>query len=156
MKEADGKSSAMRILGLDVGHRRIGVALSDELGWTARALTVIDHDDSDTAIEAIAELVVEHDVHTVVIGLPRRTDGSDGPEVRYVRAFGDALEHTIRVPIHYWDERFSTAQAERTLIQSGMRRARRRQVIDQVAAGIILQAYLDSKANKSAREEWSP
>lgn len=135
----------MRALGLDVGRRRIGVALSDELGWTAQGLTVIDNTDAAAAEESIRQLVVEHDVRVLVIGLPRRTDGSDGPEARFVREFGDALRQKLNVSVTYWDERFSTVQAERTLIESGMRRARRRQVIDQVAAGIILQSYLDGK-----------
>lgn len=135
----------MRALGLDVGRRRIGVALSDELGWTAQGLTVIDNTDAAAAEESIRQLVAEHDVRLLVIGLPRRTDGSDGPEVQFVRAFGDALRQKLNVSVTYWDERFSTVQAERMLIESGMRRARRRQVIDQVAAGIILQSYLDGK-----------
>lgn len=138
----------MRVLGLDVGRKRIGVALSDELGWTAQGLTVIDNTDPETAYESVGGLVAKHDVRLVVIGLPRRTDGKDGPEVQFVREFGEGLAQKLNVPIRYWDERFSTVEAERTLIESGMRRTRRRQVIDQVAAGIILQAYLDGNVRE--------
>lgn len=146
----------MRILGLDVGQRRIGVAVSDELGWMAQPLTVIGRDDDETALQEVARLAQQHGAAFIVVGLPRRTDGEEGPEAAAVRAFGDAIEQRLRVPVHYQDERFSTAEAERGLIASGMRRTRRRQVIDKVAAGIILQSYLDRHHRKNDNEEWSP
>lgn len=135
----------MRMLGLDVGERRIGVAVSDELGLTAQALSVIDNVGEGEVTETVAALVKQYDVERIVIGLPRRTDGSMGPEADNVLEFGRRLEEAVDVPVVYWDERFSTAQAERILIEAGLRRARRRKVVDQVAAGIILQAYLDSR-----------
>jgi len=134
---------AGRILGLDVGRRRIGVALSDELGWTAQGLTVIQRRSAEADIARIVALVREYRCRLIVIGLPRRTDGSLGPEAEAVQAFGRHLEATAGVPVAYWDERFSTTEAEHMLIGAGVRRARRREVIDQVAAGLILQAYLD-------------
>lgn len=133
------------MLGLDVGERRIGVAVSDELGLTAQALSVIDNVGEEEVTEAVASLVKQYDVERIVIGLPRRTDGRMGPEADNVLEFGRRLEDAVGVPVVYWDERFSTAQAERILIEAGLRRARRRKVVDQVAAGIILQAYLDSR-----------
>lgn len=145
----------MRMIGLDVGRRRIGVAVSDELGWTAQPLTVIDHVDTESALEAIGRLVQQYAVRALVVGLPRRTDGTAGPEAEYVSAFGEAIGQKLDVDVHYQDERFTTVEAERTLIASGMRRARRRQVIDQVAAGIILQSYLDEIRKQKEREEWS-
>lgn len=144
----------MRILGLDVGERRIGVAVSDELGWTAQPVTVVDNGPEEEAVEVIVRLAQQYDVRAVVIGLPRRTDGTYGPETDYVRAFGDEIGQIINVPVHYQDERFSTVEAERTLISSGMRRTRRRQVIDRVAAGIILQTYLDRRRNENEDGEW--
>lgn len=143
------------MLGVDVGRQRIGVALSDELGFTAQPLTVIDNVSMEETVQAMARLVRAHDVDGLVIGLPRRTDGRYGPEVEYVRDFGETMKQRLAVPVHYQDERFSTVEAERTLIASGMRRARRRQVIDQVAAGIILQSYLDRKRIEIEGEEWS-
>lgn len=134
-----------RTLGLDVGHRRIGVAISDELGLTAQALTVIDNTGDDHVHRAIASLIEQYGVGRIVIGLPKRTDGTLGPEADGIREFGHRLADFIGVPVVYWDERFSTAEAERLLISAGLRRSRRRQVVDQVAAGIILQAYLDSQ-----------
>lgn len=133
------------MLGLDVGERRIGVAVSDELGLTAQALSVIDNVGDEEVTQAVASLVKQYDVERIVIGLPRRTDGRMGPEADNVLQFGRRLEESLGVPVVYWDERFSTAQAERILIEAGLRRTRRRKVVDQVAAGIILQAYLDSR-----------
>lgn len=135
----------MRILGLDVGRRRIGVAVSDELGWTAQPVTVIDNLETNDVLEAVAELVREYGTGTIVVGLPRRTDGSYGPEAEYVRAFGEQIKQKTKATVEYQDERFSTVEAERTLISSGLRRDRRRRVVDQVAAGLILQAYLDRR-----------
>lgn len=143
----------MRILGLDVGRRRIGVAVSDELGWTAQPVTVIDNLETDDVLEAVAELVRAYGAEAVVVGLPRRTDGSYGPEADYVRAFGEQIRQKINVAVEYQDERFSTAEAERTLISSGLRRDRRRRVVDQVAAGIILQTYLDRRRIDNEHKE---
>lgn len=135
-------SPAGRVLGLDVGQRRIGVALSDELGWTAQGLTVIQRQSLEADTARIAALVREHGCQRIVIG-------AAGPEAEAVQAFGRRLEAVAGVPVVYWDERFSTAQAEHTLIAAGVRRSRRRQVIDQVAASVILQAYLDRQRRET-------
>src|SRR5690625_4657949 len=111
-----------RLLGLDVGHRRIGVALSDELGLTAQALSVIDNTGDDDVHRTIASFVQQYDVSRVVIGLPKRTDGTLGPEADNVQQFGRRLEESIGIPVVYWDERFSTAEAERLLISTGLDR----------------------------------
>ncbi|HEY8417267.1 MAG TPA: Holliday junction resolvase RuvX [Limnochordales bacterium] len=143
-RPAESRTAARgRTLGLDVGQRRIGVAISDELGWTAQGLTVIERRGAKADAARIAEIAREHGCTRIVIGLPRRTDGRLGPEAEDAQAFGRRLEQVAGVPVVYWDERFSTAQAEHTLIAAGVRRARRREVIDQVAASVILQAYLD-------------
>ncbi len=147
------ESCDKRILGLDVGERRIGVALSDELGWTAQGLTVIERRNVAEDVRRLVALVREHSCGQVVVGLPRRTDGRIGPEAEAVQAFGRRLAQAAGVPIVYWDERFSTAQAEHTLLQAGVSRARRRQVIDQVAASVILQAYLDRRRKEIENRE---
>lgn len=135
----------MRILGLDVGQRRIGVAVSDELGLTAQGAAVIENTGEDDVMAAIADLVEQYGAGLIVLGLPKRTDGSLGPEAENIRAFGERLAGIVGIPVEYWDERFSTAEAERMLISAGLRRSRRRQVVDQVAAGLILQGYLDRR-----------
>ena len=142
-----------RTLGLDVGQRRIGVAVSDELGWTAQGLTVIERRSLAEDVRRLVALVKEYGCNGIVIGLPRRTDGRLGPEAEAVQAFGRKLEVAAGVPVVYWDERFSTAQAEHTLLAAGVRRARRKQVIDQLAASVILQAYLDRRRREAEQRE---
>ncbi|MGI6149395.1 MAG: Holliday junction resolvase RuvX [Firmicutes bacterium] len=133
----------MRILGLDVGERTIGVAVSDALGWTAQGVTVIRRQNLQADLNALRALVNEYEVGKFVVGLPRRTDGSYGPEAEKVRAFARKLEGELGLPVEYWDERFSTAAAEKALLEGDVSRAKRKQVIDKVAAVVILQAYLD-------------
>ncbi len=133
----------MRVLGLDVGEKTIGVALSDQLGLTAQGLEVIRRINQKQDFHRLSQLVTEHKVDTIVIGMPRRTDGSYGPEAGRVKEFAQALRKFITVPITFWDERFSTVAAERVLLEGDVSRAKRRKVIDKVAASLILQAYLD-------------
>lgn len=135
----------MRILGLDVGERTIGVAVSDGLGLTAQGVTVIRRRDLQADLEELGRLVQEYSVGKIVVGVPRRTDGSYGPEAEKVRAFARKLEGEFNLPVEYWDERFSTAAAERILLEGDVSRAKRKQVIDKVAAAVILQAYLDGQ-----------
>lgn len=135
----------IRILGLDIGSVRVGVALSDPLGLTAQPLEVIDRRKVN-AVQRIADLVREHEVSTIVIGQPLRLDGSAGPAVEAVTAFARELSAAVSVPIEPWDERMTTAQAERELIGAGVRREKRRQQIDRIAAAIILQSFLDARA----------
>jgi putative Holliday junction resolvase len=134
----------IRILGVDVGSVRVGLALSDPLGITAQPLEVINRRKQDPW-QRIAELVEEHTVERVVVGLPLRLEGEEGPAVVAVREFIDKLSARIEVPIDTWDERLSTAQAERAMIEGGVRRNKRRQSIDRIAAALILQSYLDAR-----------
>lgn len=136
----------MRILGLDVGDKTIGVAVSDPLGWTAQGVTVIRRTSLNTDLEELKKLIQEYQVTKLVVGLPRRTDGSYGPETEKIYKFGGELERVLALPVEYSDERFSTVAAERILLEGDVSRAKRRQVIDKVAATVILQAYLDRKA----------
>jgi putative Holliday junction resolvase len=136
----------MRILGLDVGEKTIGVAVSDPMGWTAQGVTVIRRTSLVKDFQLLQEIVKEYKVEKFVVGLPRRTDGTYGPETDKIYYFGGELERELGLPVEYCDERFSTVAAERILLEGDVSRAKRRQVIDKVAATVILQAYLDRKA----------
>lgn len=133
----------MRLLGLDVGDRRIGVALSDETATLASGLPTLQRVGPRKDVRAVAELVRLNDVGEVVIGQPRRLDGTLGLQAEKVQAFVDSLRPVLRVPLTNWDERFTTTIAEQTLIEAHVRRQKRREVVDQVAAVLILQSYLD-------------
>ena len=137
----------MRILGLDYGDRRIGVALSDAFGWTAQGLEVIDRKDvgEEGDVRRIRELVREHGVEEIVIGLPKNMNGTVGPRGEICIAFADKLKATLSMPVHLWDERLTTVAAERTLLDADVSRRKRKQVIDKMAAAILLQNYLDSR-----------
>lgn len=136
----------MRVMGLDVGEKTIGVAVSDVMGWTAQGITVIRRSSLDKDLAALGELVREHEVKKIVVGLPRRTDGTYGPEADKMYQFGEELTRTLELAVEYWDERFSTVAANRILLEGDVSRAKRRKVIDKVAATVILQAYLDHRA----------
>lgn len=136
----------MRALGLDLGSVRIGVAVSDRSGTIASPLTVIqrgrsrrhDHD-------RIAELVRAEEADCVVVGMPHRLDGGDGPAARAARAEATALASVVGVPVETYDERFTTVTANRALAASGVRGPARRAVVDKVAAAVILQSWLDAR-----------
>ena len=138
----------IRILGLDIGSVRIGVALSDPLGMTAQPLEVIDRKRTDPH-RRIADLVAEHEVTRVVVGRPLRLDGREGPAVAAVDKFVEALAQHVSIPIETWDERLTTAQAERAMIAGGARRDKRKGSIDKIAAALILQSYLDANSGGS-------
>lgn len=135
----------IRILGIDVGSVRVGIALSDPLGITAQPLEVIDRRRQDP-LQRIAALVQEHEVQRIVVGRPLRLDGGAGPAVAQSEEFVASLAKVLGegVPISWWDERLTTRVAERAMIQDGVRRENRRQSIDKVAAALILQSYLDA------------
>jgi putative Holliday junction resolvase len=135
----------MRVLGLDVGQRRIGVAVSDPLGLTAQRLTVLQRGGSREDVAAVCALIMQHQAEAVVVGLPLTLKGTHGPQAQRVASFAQALQQQSPVPVHLVDERLTTAQGERALLATGTLRRRRKQVIDQVAAQLILQQYLDSQ-----------
>ena len=140
----------MRALGLDVGQATIGVALTDEAGIAAHPLSVIRRAGTDSDVSAIQALVVHHDVTDVVIGLPLELSGRIGHRARRVGEFAKALRAALppAVKLHDQDERFTTAEAERVLVEADLSRAKRREVIDQQAAALILQAWLDASRTK--------
>lgn len=138
-----------RVLGLDVGDVRIGVAVSDALGWTAQAVSTIHRKGLEGDLQAIQDLAEQFEVESVVVGYPLNMDGSVGSQADKVRAFADRLATRLNRAIKMWDERLSTAEARKVLIGGGMRREKRKNVIDQMAAMLILQSYLDSQSEPS-------
>jgi len=136
----------MRALGLDVGSHRIGVALSDDLKITAQPLVVLAAAGGRDVVGRIRALCAEHEVDTIVIGLPLSMSGGDrGSSGVRARALAARLGEAVSAEIVLWDERFTTAQAERVLIQGNVRRADRRAVVDKIAAALILQGWLDAR-----------
>ena len=139
--------NAMRMLGLDVGDRRIGIALSDALGLTAQRLQVFERVGAASDVAVVEALVAQHKVARVIVGLPLTMAGSQGPQAKKVLAFAQHLRRQLSVPVECVDERLTTVQGERALIETGASRRKRKQVIDQVAAQLILQHYLDAQRN---------
>ena len=136
---------AMRILALDHGTKRIGVAVSDETKTIAQPLEYIPAEPFANFLARLKELLVEKEVDLILIGLPRNMDGSYGPAAQKVQAFIAVLKTAITVPIRTWDERLTSAQANRVLIQARVRRDKRKEKVDKMAAAILLQSYLDGK-----------
>ncbi|RPH83960.1 MAG: Holliday junction resolvase RuvX [Desulfobacteraceae bacterium] len=135
----------MRIMGLDLGSKTIGVALSDPLTITAQTLTSIHRTTLAKDLETLLRLVEDHQVEELVIGLPINMDGSRGGAVDKVETFIEHLGARLSIRIIPWDERLSTVAAERILLEGDLSRAKRRKVIDRLSAAIILQGYLDSR-----------
>ena len=138
----------MRALGLDVGERRIGVALSDPLGISAQRLTTFEHHDLTDDVRTVAQLAAEHQVVAVVVGLPLTMKGAHGSQADYVMTFVNALRGALSCPVETVDERLTTVQGQRALLETDTSRRKRKQLIDQVAAQLILQAYLDAHAKR--------
>ena len=134
-----------RIMGLDVGDKTIGVAVSDLMGLTAQGVKTIKRVGKKKDIEALKEIIKERQVNKIVSGLPKNMNGTLGPQGEKVIKFCELLEEETGIKIEYWDERLSTVAAERSLIEGNVRRENRKKVIDMLAAVIILQGYLDSK-----------
>jgi putative Holliday junction resolvase len=135
-----------RILALDHGTKRIGVALSDELGWTAQPLETFERRTLERDIAHIRELVQTYNVERVLLGLPLRLNGEEGPAARSVREFVARLGEALPVPVVTWDERMTTKTAEALLIAADVSRKKRRGVVDRVAAAILLQSYLEAQS----------
>jgi putative holliday junction resolvase len=133
----------MRILALDHGTRRIGVAVSDEMKMIATPLEYIPAEPFADFLTRLKQILHEKEVELILVGMPRNMDGSYGPAALKVEAFIAALNSAVTVPIKTVDERLSTVQANRSLIQSGMRRDKRKEKVDMTAAAILLQSYLD-------------
>lgn len=136
-----------RVLGLDVGARRIGLAVSDELGITAQGLATLERVNRHRDLEYFRSLAREYSVERWLLGLPRHMSGDEGRQAEHVRRWGTALEHYTRIPVEYWDERLTTVEATRVLRLANSSLAQRRRAVDKLSAVILLQSYLDARAN---------
>jgi putative Holliday junction resolvase len=135
----------MRILALDHGTRRVGVAVSDEMHLIAQPLEYITPEPFADFLTRLKEILREKEIGLIVIGLPRNMDGSYGPAALKVQEFAAALKDAVTIPLQLWDERLTTSQAQKYLIQGGVRRDQRKEKVDKTAAAILLQSYLDSR-----------
>ena len=140
----------MRILGLDYGEKRIGVALCDELGFTAQGLPTLIRKTKKHDLEILAALIKNYNVEKIVIGFPLRLDGSKGIQCEKVNRYAALLDKTFCLPVIKWPETLSTKEAEGILINSGVRWKKRKKIVDKLAACIILQNYLDSAVKNSS------
>jgi putative Holliday junction resolvase len=138
-------SIVARILAVDYGEKRIGLAVSDELGITASPLMTLVRRSDDETVRQIAQLASKLRVTQIVVGLPRRTDAQEGEMERKVKAFAEKLRQAVSVPVVLFDERFTTRIAEQVLLEADLSRRKRKQVRDRLAAVILLQSYLDSQ-----------
>ena len=136
----------MRILALDHGSKRIGIAVSDELKVIAQPLEFVAAEPFADVLTRLSELIHDKQVELILVGLPRNMDGSYGPAALRVQDFVAALKGALTLPIRTWDERLTSAQANRVLIQGNVRRDKRKEKVDKMAAAILLQSYLDSLA----------
>lgn len=136
----------MRVMGLDVGSKTVGVAISDPLGFTAQGVEIIkiDEEAEEFGFDRLGKLVKEYKVEKFVVGLPKNMNNTEGPRVEASKAYGDKIKEIFGIPVDYQDERLTTVQAERMLVeQADVSRGKRKKVIDKLAAQLILQNYLD-------------
>jgi putative Holliday junction resolvase len=133
----------MRILAIDHGTKRVGLALSDETGTIAQPLQFLPAEPAALLLDRLKEIVAHRKVEQIVVGIPRNMNGTYGPAAEKAREFVAALRQVLTAPVATWDERLTTVQAHRALIETGMRREKRKERVDQTAAAILLQSYLD-------------
>ena len=145
-----------RILALDVGGRRVGVAVSDPTQTLARSLSVLERKDDRDLVEQVEALVRGQGVERVVVGYPLSLGGQVGPQARRIERFAQTLAQALAVPVELWDERYSTVDAHRILREQGVRARRRRGRVDATAAAVILQDYLDARARDRGQGGWAP
>lgn len=137
----------MRVMGLDVGSKTVGVAVSDELGWTAQGIETIsiDEEKEKFGFERVAEIVGLYEVQKIIVGFPKNMNNTIGPRGEASKAYAEKLKELLGLPVIMWDERLSTMAAERVLLEADVSRKKRKKVIDKMAASMILQGYLDSQ-----------
>ena len=134
----------MRILAIDHGTKRMGIAISDEMRTIAQPLEYIAAEPLDKFFDRLAQIIAEKQISLIVVGVPRNMDGTYGPAAAKVQQFVAALKGVVTVPIKSWDERLTSVQANRYLIEADVRRSKRKEKVDKTAAAILLQSYLDS------------
>jgi putative Holliday junction resolvase len=137
-----------RVLGLDVGSKRIGLAISDPLGITAQGLETLHRRNKRADFAQLDEVIREYQVAEIVIGLPLRMTGGEGIQAEKMQIFADEIRRRFRLPVHLWDERLSSVQANRLLRETDMSIKRRGEVVDQMAAVLILQSWMDAKGSR--------
>lgn len=137
----------MRILGIDLGEKRVGLAVSDPLGLTAQGLSTIEHKGTNALLDVIGEVIAERQVAEIVVGLPRNMDGSIGPKAEEAESFADRLRERFGLPVHMVDERLTTVRAEREMLRADLSRKKRQKRIDRMAAQFILQQFLDTRTS---------
>ena len=135
----------MRILGIDYGNKRVGVAVSDEMGWTAQPVATLKMEGHREILEKIEQYIEKYNIEEIIVGMPYNMDGSMGRRAEITQAFINFLENNLELPIKLQDERLTSSQAENILLQADVSRSGRKKVIDKLAASIILQSYLDLK-----------
>jgi putative pre-16S rRNA nuclease len=144
---SDATSGHPRILGLDVGSKRVGVAVSDPLGITAQGLPTIQRQNKRLDFERLADIIREYQVTEIVVGLPLRMSGQEGIQAEKMQLFAVELRKRFELPVHLWDERLTSAQANRLLRETEMSIKRRGEVVDQMAAVLILQSFMESRGS---------
>lgn len=137
----------MRILGLDVGQKTIGVAICDPLGFTAQGITTIRRKKKDEDIEEVKKICNEYGVETIVVGLPKNMNGSIGFAGEKIMGFTELLKEKVDIKIELWDERLTTVAAHRAMLEADLSRGKRKKIVDKIAATYILQGYLDRLSN---------
>ncbi|MGQ9508806.1 MAG: Holliday junction resolvase RuvX [Thermodesulfobacteriota bacterium] len=142
----------MRIMGLDIGTKTIGVAISDELGLTAQGLKTIIRKSKEKDFSEISTLISQFQIEKIVVGLPKNMNGTLGKQAELVLKFIEELKEKVSISVEIWDERLSTVEANRTLLQADLSRSKRKRVIDKLAASLILQGYLDRRRIKKDEE----
>jgi len=138
----------MRILGIDAGERTLGLALSDPAGILASPLQTIRRSGEAKDLAALEQVIAEHEVGEIVVGLPLNMNGSRGPQAQKAEALAKLLRERFQVPVHLWDERLSTVAAERAMLEADLSRQKRKKAIDQVAAAFFLQGFLEAHGRK--------
>ncbi|MCF0148363.1 MAG: Holliday junction resolvase RuvX [Clostridium sp.] len=138
----------MRILGLDIGSKTIGVAVSDPLGWTAQGITTIRRTKKENDLEEVEKICKEYSVETIVIGLPKNMNGSIGESGERVLEFSNQIKEYTGLKVEMWDERLTTVAAHKAMIEADLSRNKRKKIVDKIAAIYILQGYLDRLSMK--------
>ncbi len=151
MCHGKGMVNNMRIMGLDFGSKTVGVAISDALLITAQGIEIIRRKEENKLRQTLArieELIVEYEVEEIVLGMPKNMNATEGERVALTMEFKEKLERRTGLPVHMWDERLTTVAADKTMMEAGIRREKRRDYVDMIAAALILQGYLDLRAQE--------
>jgi len=143
----ESENPRRRVLGMDVGARRIGLAVSDPLGITAQGIETLERRNKRTDFAILERVIRRYEVGEIVVGYPLRMSGGTGNQSEKMAAFAEELRRKFELPVHLWDERLTTAEAHRVLDQTEMSTRRRREVVDQMAAVLILQSYLEARGH---------